>query len=368
MAVEGGMSRKVEIELRVCTYVWPGVLENIMTLAALLENRVCQGLEASAKVANDFGAGLRSRATNIEGEAMNSIVTARPAPLVAEYLGRMRPVPGRMQSGLRDDERSTLHAGPWFSELSHGLRDAILGSARVREVAPGEMLARRGDTGAAWIGVASGALRLGTALRDGREFTLDFVGPGQWFGDIALIDDRPLELDVAAHVRSKLLFVSKADLQRLVANFGELGPALLRLNCQRLRHMYRRFEELQMLPLSQRLARQLQRLAHQFGRASAEGVQIDLALSQADLASIVGGSRQRVNRALRQMHCLGIVRISQSHLSILAGGRLEAVAQGQLLLSDAASEAANDVANETVSDIANDIANAASREAAASIT
>jgi CRP-like cAMP-binding protein len=297
---------------------------------------------------------------NIEGEAMNSIVTARPAPLVADYLGRIRSVPGRVQPGLREDERSTLHAGPWFADLSHVLRDAILGSARVRDVFAGEVLARRGDTGLAWIGVASGALRLGTALRDGREFTLDFVGPGQWFGDIALIDDRPLELDVVAHVRSKLLFVSKGDLQRLVANFGELGPALLRLNCQRLRHMYRRFEELQMLPLSQRLARQLQRLAHQFGRASAEGVQIDLALSQADLASIVGGSRQRVNRALRQMHCLGIVRISQSHLSILAGGRLEAVVQGQLLLSDSANEAAHEAANES--------ANEASREAAASIT
>lgn len=250
------------------------------------------------------------------------------------------PAAARAQPGLLDDERAMLQAAAWFCDLPGPLRVAILGSARVREVQAGELLARRGDAATAWIGVARGALRLGTALRDGREFTLDFVSPGHWFGDIAMVDDRPLELDVVAHVASKLLFVSKADLQRLVAAFDALGAGLLQLNCQRLRHMFRRFEELQTLPLSQRLACQLQRLAHQFGRPVTEGISVDLVLSQADLAAIVGGSRQRVNRTLRQMHVEGIVRLGETRLLVRRPSQLAAVAEGDYLLSEVTAAAA----------------------------
>lgn len=265
---------------------------------------------------------------------MNSLVTGERLALAhAQRQAPWSPV-GRAQPGLLEDERATLHAGPWFNELPGPLRVAILGSARVRLVDAGTVLARRGDTASAWVGVARGALRLGTPLADGRDFTLDLVGPGQWFGDIALIDDRPLELDVLTHVPSKLLFVPKADLQRLVAEHDELGAGLLKLNCQRLRHMLRRFEELQTLSLPQRLARQLQRLAQQFGRPVGEGVRIDLSLSQTDLAAIVGGSRQRVNRTLRQMHLEGIVRLGETRMVVCDPGRLAAVAGGRHLLAE----------------------------------
>jgi len=268
---------------------------------------------------------------------MNSFVTQerRELPLVPR--GVAWPVVGRAQAGLLDEERATLHSGAWFGELPGALRVAILGSAHVRMVDAGEVLARRGDKPAMWTGVVRGALRLGTPLADGRDFTLDFVGPGQWFGDIALIDDRPLELDVVAHVASKLLFVSKGDMQRLVAGFDGFESGLLKLNCQRLRHMFRRFEELQTLPLPQRLARQVQRLAHQFGRPVAEGISIGLSLSQTDLAAIVGASRQRVNRSLRQMHLEGIVRLGETRLIVCQEQQLAAVADGRRQLGEGAA-------------------------------
>lgn len=244
------------------------------------------------------------------------------------------PSLGRHPPGLYEEERATMHGGPWFRDLPSALRVAILGSARVRTVEAGTALARRGDKAAAWIGVARGALRLGSPMADGRDFTLEFVGPGQWFGDIALVDDRPLDLDVVAQVSSKLLWVSKADLQRLIGGFCELEPALLRLNCLRLRHMYRRLEEHQTLSLPQRLSRQLQRLAIQFGRPVGEGVAIGLALSQTDIAALVGASRQRVNRSLRQLHVEGIVRLSEGRLLVTNASLLAAVAEGRHALAE----------------------------------
>jgi CRP-like cAMP-binding protein len=97
-----------------------------------------------------------------------------------------------------------------------------------------------------------------------------------------------------------------------------------------------------MLPLAQRLARQLQRLVHQFGRATIDGgMCVDLALSQTDLAAIVGGSRQRVNRALRQMHLEGIVRLGEQRLMVPDEERLADIANGRLLLGNELSSPAS---------------------------
>ena len=101
--------------------------------------------------------------------------------------------------------------------------------------------------------------------------------------------------------------------------------------------MLRRFEELQTLSLAQRLARQVQRLARQFGRPMASGVSIELGVTQGDLAAMVGGSRQRVNRAWRQMDKLGIVQLGHARLLVLDEAALAAVAEGRVVLAGAAA-------------------------------
>jgi CRP-like cAMP-binding protein len=236
---------------------------------------------------------------------------------------------------LRGEENAALQGGQWFAGLSAPLRHAIIGRALVRHVAAGDVLARRGDAHANWVGVVRGAARLGASLSDGRDFTLDFIGPGQWFGDIALIDDQASDLDMIAHVPATLLVVARADLRRLIDTHAELRDAFLQLNCQRLRHVYRRFEELHSLALAQRLARQILRLAYRFGRPMAAGLCIDLPVSQGDLAAMVGGSRQRVNGAWRQMCQLGIVEFGRSRLVVLDEGRLTAAAEGRIALTGA---------------------------------
>jgi CRP-like cAMP-binding protein len=176
-------------------------------------------------------------------------------------------------------------------------------------------------------------------LSDGRVFTLDFMGPGQWFGDIALVDNRVEDLDMVAHVPSTLLIVAKPDMHELMDLSIEFRDALLQLNCQRLRRMYKRCEERHALSLPQRLAGQVLRLARRFGRTTTNGVRIDLAVSQGDLASMVGGSRQRVNRALRQMQQLGIMQLGPQRLLVLDVGGLDDVANGHTVLPGSAAQA-----------------------------
>jgi len=242
-------------------------------------------------------------------------------------------------NSLRDDEFNALQAGGWFAELPEDLRNAIIARSRVQRVAAGTRITQRGDVAGNWVGVARGAVRLGTALSDGRVFTLDFMGPGQWFGDIALVDNRVEDLDMVAHVPSTLLIVAKADMHELMELSIQFRDALLQLNCQRLRRMYKRCEERHALSLPQRLSREVLRLARRFGRATAGGLRIDLAVSQGDLASMVGGSRQRVNRALRQLQQLGIMQLGPQRLLVLDASGLDDVANGHTVLPGSAAQA-----------------------------
>ena len=267
---------------------------------------------------------------------MNHVIE-RPAALLPPHAVPQPAVTPRSQSLrapaslLVPDARPAMPVEGWFAALGQPLREAITACARVKVCAAGSVLGVRGDAATAWIGVDAGALRLGTTMRDGRDFILGFVSPGQWFGDIALVDERPLEFDIAAHVDSRLLFVSKPDLKRLLAEHESLGAELLRLNCQRLRHLFRRFEELQTLPLGVRVARELRRLARQFARQSPDGrTLIDLAISQAELSAMVGGSRQRVNRVMRQMHVMQILRLGGPRIVVSDARKLDAAADGAI--------------------------------------
>ncbi len=262
----------------------------------------------------------------------------RPPPLHPLAMPPVLLARAPLLPGLRPIESQRIESGAWFAGLSAGLRAAILGEARVQHVKRGERLLARGDVATEWVGVASGALGLATSWRDGRAFTMELLSPGDWYGDIALIDHCPVDLDIVAQVQSTVLTVPLAGLQQLLNSHPELRHALLQLDCRRLRHMFRRLEELQTLPLSQRVAIKLQRLLKQFGRPPVMGVVptearlIELSLTQGDLAALLCASRQRINGVLRQLQALGVLGGSHGRIEVLLPQKLADVANGKLVL------------------------------------
>ena len=273
-------------------------------------------------------AGLNHRAASPP-----SVLARLPLPSPGAPAGprvAMLPLPG-----LRLAETQRVESAPWFAGLSPTLRQAILARARVQHVRRGTCLVQRGSVATDWVGVAGGALALGTSWRDGRAFTLSLLGPGDWYGDIALIDSSPVDLDIVAQAHSTVLTVPREALRELLQAEPELRSALLQLDCRRLRHMFRRLEELQTLPLSQRVALKLQRLVRQFGRPPLAGSpvqQIELTLTQGDLAGLLCASRQRINGVLRQLQALGILGSSHGRIEVLQPNRLADVASGKLVL------------------------------------
>ncbi len=229
---------------------------------------------------------------------------------------------------LTAQERSHVESGSWFSRLSPALREAVLARAIVRRVDDGAILSARGAPAEEWCGVARGAVRVSSVSLSGKQVTLTYVEPGTWFGDIALFDGMPRTHDAHAHGETTLLVVRRVDFKDLLARHVELYDALLRLNCRRLRLLFDTVEDLNTLPLSARLAKQILLLARSYGVEQNDEIRIGLQLAQEDIAQLLGASRQRVNQELKGFEREGAVRIEPTRLVVLSKPKLLAISQG----------------------------------------
>ena len=220
---------------------------------------------------------------------------------------------------LTIDERSAINTGRWFSSLSPSLKHDILRCAYVKRFKDGDLITARGEPPEDWIACAKGAVRVSSTSISGKQITLTYVEPGIWFGDVSIFDGDRRTHDAYAHGDTTILCVAKADFKKILALHVELYEALLRLHARRIRQLYGLVEDLNTLPLSARLAKQLLHLVRSYGVPSlsdAAEMRIGLQLAQEELAQLLGASRQRVNQELKAMEREGAIRIEQGGLVI----------------------------------------------------
>ena len=113
--------------------------------------------------------------------------------------------------------------------------------------------------------MARGAVRVSSTSITGKQVTYTYVEPGIWFGDVAMFDGERRTHDAYAHGDTTLLMVSRADVQKILAQHVELYEALLRLHARRIRTLFGLVEDLNTLPLRARLAKQLAHLVRSYG-------------------------------------------------------------------------------------------------------
>ncbi|CAN7776089.1 Crp/Fnr family transcriptional regulator [Variovorax sp. LjRoot84] len=226
---------------------------------------------------------------------------------------------------LSKQERQAIDADPWFASLSGSLRHDILRRAKVRHYADRDFIYSRGAPAENWNAVARGAVRIGSSSPEGRQATLRYLEPGVWFGEVEMFDLKGRPYDASAHGPTTLLSVSRGDVHAILADHTEFYAALLRLNSQRTRQLYRLVEDQVTKPLRARLARQLSQLAHCYGKPAGEAgneVRIDLRLPQEELAHLIGCSRQRVNGELKLMERDETIRIESCGVVVRNGRAL----------------------------------------------
>ena len=207
-----------------------------------------------------------------------------------------------------------LLTSPFFAGLGHDAVQAIAALCTTRYLARAEVLFLKGEPGDALYALRCGQVRIATSMDDGRHVTLNILGSGDVFGEIALLDGQPRTADAIALEPCELFVVQRRDFLALLEREPSLAIRVIEFLCVRLRWMSMRMEEATLLPVEVRLARRLLMLAQDYGS--------QVQVSQQELASFVGAARESVNRQLQLWQQSSLVALGRCRINILDVNRL----------------------------------------------
>lgn len=230
---------------------------------------------------------------------------------------------------LNPAQIAILQSDIWFSGLPGPVRAAIIAAAQLKQLSDGEYSHRKDRPGDGWMGILSGAVKICATAPDGKQTALAFLEPGTWFGEISLFDGLPRTHDGIAHGPTELLLVPNHEFRELLKQFPELPLHFLKLQASRLRLLFAAMEDVNVLPLPARLAKQLVNLSHAYGVKEEDGVRINLHLPQEDLAQLLGSSRQRVNVLLSDWVRQGWVSVRYGGVTLHDEIPLKRIASGE---------------------------------------
>jgi CRP-like cAMP-binding protein len=201
-----------------------------------------------------------------------------------------------------------------FAGLGTEALKSIAGLCHLRQLTPGQVLFVKGDPGDALYGVRRGQIRIETGTATGQRLTIAMFGPGDAFGEIALLDGRPRTADAVASEPCELFVLPRSEFLQYLEHDSRLAVRIIEMLCGRLRQSNENMEATIFLPLRARLARRLSALAEDFGT--------ELHITQEELGSLLGVARETVNRQLQEWRRSGIVKLSRGQIFVLDVGQL----------------------------------------------
>ena len=208
----------------------------------------------------------------------------------------------------------------WFMGLPEPARLALWPLLRLRRLNDGQPVFLRGEAGGGWFGVVEGALQVSGVSADGKRVALALLEPGNWVGEVSALDGRERTHDVVAHGATLIAALSQPDFDGWTAAHPGVREQFVALLCSRLRQTYAFIEELQTLSKPTLIARRLLLLARTFGEVDPSdaggSTRLQVRLSQEDIATLLGLSRQRINQELQRLAQLGIAEASYGHVRI----------------------------------------------------
>jgi CRP/FNR family cyclic AMP-dependent transcriptional regulator len=160
-----------------------------------------------------------------------------------------------------------------------------------------------------------GTVKIYVDQLDGSEVILAFLGPGDTFGEMSMVDSAGRSANVVALEDCLCLLMDRGAFHQCLKSVKGLSYNLVRLMSRRLRLANEQIQALSTLDVRGRVARQLLAFAQQYGQGSeaSQGVTIPLRLTQTDVAALVGASRERVNQVIVDFKDHGFISVDPSH-------------------------------------------------------
>ena len=160
-----------------------------------------------------------------------------------------------------------------------------------------------------------GTVKIYVDQLDGSEVILAFLGPGDTFGEMSMVDSAGRSANVVALEDCLCLLMDRGAFHQCLRSTKGLSYNLVKLMSRRLRLANEQIQALSTLDVRGRVARQLLAFAQQYGQGAeaSQGVTIPLRLTQTDVAALVGASRERVNQVIVDFKDSGFISVDPSH-------------------------------------------------------
>jgi CRP/FNR family transcriptional regulator, cyclic AMP receptor protein len=218
---------------------------------------------------------------------------------------------------MSDDPAEILRNVPFLAGVGDDVLVRLAGKMRRRSFRRNEVIFHRGDPAGGMHIIRSGRIKVTMQSEEGDETVLRIFGPGEHFGDMGALDGQPRSATITAIEPTETLVLLREDLLACAREFPDLAMALIEALSARLRETDERLEDAYYHDLDTRLARCLCQLAAEHGRETAEGIEVDVPLTQTDFAGMLGVTRVSINRQFGIYQDEGLLRLNRRSFTIL---------------------------------------------------
>ncbi|MEO7742640.1 MAG: Crp/Fnr family transcriptional regulator [Usitatibacter sp.] len=207
----------------------------------------------------------------------------------------------------------TLKAVPFFTQLNEHELEVVRSLASERSYAKTAVVLTEGEIGDSLYMIQSGKVKVVIGDEEGREIILKILGPGDFFGEMSMIDKEPRSASVTTIEPATLLVLTHAAFERCVEQAPRIAKVVMQILAHRVREADRKIGTLALMDVYGRVASTLLELA-----VPANGkLVVSEKLSQQDIANMVGASREMVNRVLKDLTERGFISIESKSITII---------------------------------------------------
>lgn len=205
------------------------------------------------------------------------------------------------------DAKEFLRSLTLFAYLDEEQLEEVARHVQARTFAPGVTLFHQDMPGTMMYMIESGSVRVISIGRTGQELTLNVLGPGEVFGELSILDGEHRSATAITITPTVVWLLAQSDLTKFMNEYPSVNQAMVQLLVDRVRATAQRLEAMTFQDVLGRLAFELLSLAERSGEPTDQGIAITIPLTQVDLATMVGATRESVNKAVSILRTQNLV-------------------------------------------------------------
>ncbi|HET7745835.1 MAG TPA: Crp/Fnr family transcriptional regulator [Vicinamibacteria bacterium] len=207
------------------------------------------------------------------------------------------------------DEQELLRTVPIFSELTDADITSLARLSQRRRYPKDQVVFFENEEGDFFFMIVEGRIKVSILGDDGREVILSMLGPGDFFGEMALLDNEPRSATAIAAEETELLSLHRNDFQSVLTENRSIQTALIKILSGRLRRANHQISTLALLDVYGRVARVILDMAREEGRRLKDGRIAFRRATHQEIANRIGTTRETVTRMLKDLERQGLIHV-----------------------------------------------------------